>query len=47
MPKGKGNSMLDQAIKKSKNVPAVGTYDIDKIDKGYKMTTLGASRGWK
>ena len=45
--KGRTNSMLDQAIRKAKLTPGAGHYDIDKIEKGYKATTLGASRGWK
>lgn len=45
--KQKGGSLIDQAVKKSKNTPGAGTYDLKQIDKGYQMTTRGASRGWK
>lgn len=46
--KGKNNSMVDQAIKRGKEYAVCsGYYDIDKINRGYKSITLGASRGWK
>jgi hypothetical protein len=43
----RGNSMIDQAIKKAHKTPGVGHYDMQSLDKAYKSTTLGLSRGWK
>lgn len=45
--KSSGDSFADQAIKKGKKTPGAGHYGIKEIDRGYKATTLGMSRGWK
>ena len=37
----------DKLVKKSKQTPGAGHYDLKSIDKGFAATTLGASRGWK
>ena len=37
----------DNTNKFKKTNPGAGHYDIKKIDRGYNMITLGASKGWK
>lgn len=44
IPKGNKQSFTDYEIKKTKIVPGVGKYHIEKAD---KVITLGARRGYK
>ena len=44
IPKGNKQSFTDFEIKKTKIVPGVGKYNIEKAD---KVITLGARRGYK
>jgi nitrogen fixation protein FixH len=45
--KGKGKSLVDEAIKRSLATPGAGHYDIKNIERAYTKITMGASRGWK
>jgi hypothetical protein len=45
--KARRDGHIEAAIKKSKQTPGAGHYGIDQINKGFNITTRGASRGWK
>ena len=38
---------IHSALKSQKGKLSPANYDLKKIDNGFKMTTLGLSRGWK
>jgi len=43
----KTKTLIEQAEDKAKRTPGPGHYDIESLDKGFRKTTLGLSRGWK
>ena len=45
--KGSPKSHVEMEMHRTKGNPGVGHYSIKAIDKGHKMITLGASKGWK
>lgn len=45
--KGKRRGLVETTTETKKFVPGAGTYKLEDIDKGYKVITKGASRGWK
>lgn len=47
MRKGSPKTFEEIEIKRTKNNPGVGHYDIKNINKAYDKITLGASKGWK
>lgn len=47
MRKGSPKTHVEMEIKRTKNNPGVGHYNIKNINKAYNHITLGASKGWK
>ena len=47
MRKGSPKSYVDMEVKRTKNNPGAGHYDIKKLNSAYDKITLGAGKGWK